>query len=104
MRVREPAEETGADIMTLKIGEPLIARGDLIEDARFGTVEIIEVTRKYVWYKIPHMGTYRTSKDRALRMFEKGTAFPPLEDDETPRWKHWEPDELGALYENGEKV
>ena len=75
-------------MVNLQIGDPLLVRGDLIDDARYGTAEIVEVAKKYVWYKI-NGRTHRTSKDRALRMFEVGTAFPPLPQNDKPRWSHF---------------
>jgi hypothetical protein len=75
-------------MVDLEIGDPLLARGDLLNDARYGIAEIVEVSRKYVWYKI-NGRTHQTSKDRALRMFEHGTAFPPLEGNKERRWSHF---------------
>lgn len=69
-----------------EIGRPLFRRGDLIEDRRYGETFIVAVEEKYVWYE-NHKGVWKTSKSRALRMFEEGTAFPPLEDNDEPRWR-----------------
>lgn len=76
--------------MSIAIGDRLLREGYVVQDRRYGPVTILAVTEKRVWYRFDCKNrVHHTSFDQALRFFEEGTAFPPLEQNLEPRWTLW---------------